>query len=203
MQHVCEEGAASSRQTRNMDAGGGVRQTMADLVVHDVITEEQFEAVAKAYRGVLIRSAVNILGNAEDAEDSVQSGLMLAWERRNQFQARNGATFSTWIFTVVCNAARAQTRRRASRRYRHHVSIAQADVSDWHTLLSLEQSDFNQFRVQTIKRCPTLSLGERDLIGTILEGQELPRAKHVMKFRAIQKLKAYVGRVDVSADQTK
>lgn len=168
-----------------------------------MITAKQFEATAQYYRSVLIRNAIGILGNAEDAEDSVQRGLMLAWERRNQFQERNGAALSTWIFTVVSNAARDLTRKRAARRHWDHVNITEAEMADPRPAVSLEQSSVDRFRVRMIKRCPTLSRGERELIRTILEGQEPPRAKHVMKFRAIKKLRDYVSPSAASIGRTK
>ena len=160
-----------------------------------MISAEEFEMAARSYRGVLMRNAINILRNTEDAEDSVQRGLMLAWEHRSQFQERNGAALSSWIFRVVSNAARDQTRKRAARRHANHVSIAEADVADPQNRVSFEQANFDRFRVRMIEQCPTLSRSERDLIRTILNGQKPPRSKHVMKFRAIKKLKMYVAKV--------
>jgi RNA polymerase sigma-70 factor (ECF subfamily) len=58
------------------------------------------------------------LGNAVDAEDAVQEALLSAYRHLDQF---NGdAQMSTWLTTILINAARMQLRRRS----RHiHVSL--------------------------------------------------------------------------------
>jgi RNA polymerase sigma-70 factor (ECF subfamily) len=50
------------------------------------------------------------LGNAPDAEDAVQDALLSAYRHLGQF--RGQAQLSTWLTTIVTNAARMQLRRR-------------------------------------------------------------------------------------------
>lgn len=56
------------------------------------------------------KQAYRQLGNAQDAEDAVQDALVSAYKNLSQF--RGTAEFSTWLMTIVMNAARMQRRRR-------------------------------------------------------------------------------------------
>src|SRR5580700_1372833 len=56
------------------------------------------------------RRAYRCLGNATDAEDAVQDALLSAYRHLGQF--RGQAQLSTWLTTIVTNAARMQLRRR-------------------------------------------------------------------------------------------
>jgi RNA polymerase sigma-70 factor, ECF subfamily len=58
------------------------------------------------------RRAFKYLGNAPDAEDAVQEGLLSAYKHLKQF--RGQAQISTWLTAIVTNAARMQLRRRRS-----------------------------------------------------------------------------------------
>jgi RNA polymerase sigma-70 factor (ECF subfamily) len=56
------------------------------------------------------KRAFRFLGNAPDAEDAVQDALLSACKHLGQF--RGQAQLSTWLTTIVTNAARMQLRRR-------------------------------------------------------------------------------------------
>ena len=56
------------------------------------------------------KRALRFLGNATDAEDAVQDALLSAYKHLGQF--RGQAQLSTWLTTIVTNAARMQLRRR-------------------------------------------------------------------------------------------
>jgi RNA polymerase sigma-70 factor (ECF subfamily) len=58
------------------------------------------------------KRALRFLGNAPDAEDAVQDALLSAYRHLGQF--RGQAQLSTWLMTIVTNAARIQLRRRHS-----------------------------------------------------------------------------------------
>jgi len=51
----------------------------------------------------LFHAALRLLGNAEDAEDAVQEGLLAALRKLDRFEGR--ATLSTWLTRIVVNAA--------------------------------------------------------------------------------------------------
>ena len=80
----------------------------------------QFDDVLSRCLPSLHRMAFRKLGNAVEAEDAVQEALLSAYKHLDQFNG--GAQMSTWLTTIVINAARMQLRRRS----RHiHLSLDQ------------------------------------------------------------------------------
>jgi RNA polymerase sigma-70 factor (ECF subfamily) len=67
------------------------------------------DVVSRNLRG-LYNSAFRCLGNAADAEDAVQDALLSAYKHLAQF--RGQALISTWLTSIVINAARMKLRRR-------------------------------------------------------------------------------------------
>ena len=82
--------------------------------------DQQFDTILLRYSPALYRMAFRKLGNVEDAEDAVQDALLSAFKNMHQF--RGDAQFSTWLGSIVLNAARMQLRRRIN-----------------HTLVSLDE----------------------------------------------------------------
>jgi RNA polymerase sigma-70 factor, ECF subfamily len=72
--------------------------------------DERFDALLLTHSPALYRIAFRKLGNVEDAEDAVQDALLSAFKNMHQF--RGDAQFSTWLGSIVLNAARMQLRRR-------------------------------------------------------------------------------------------
>src|SRR4029077_1356684 len=80
-------------------------------------TTQQLEQILSSGLHPFYRRAYRLLGNAADAEDAVQDGLLAAYTHLNQF--RGQSQISSWLTTIVLNCARLQLRRRP----RHlHVS---------------------------------------------------------------------------------
>lgn len=82
------------------------------------------EAVGRAYRayeGKLRSAALRITGNAADADDALQDGLLNALRGARSFDHRSEMT--SWLYSVVTNAAR-MCRRRDGRRARLRQSVA-------------------------------------------------------------------------------
>jgi RNA polymerase sigma-70 factor, ECF subfamily len=61
------------------------------------------------------RCALRLLGNAADAEDAVQEGLLAAYRHIGQF--RGQAQMTTWLTTIIRNCALMQLRRRPRQIY--------------------------------------------------------------------------------------
>jgi RNA polymerase sigma-70 factor (ECF subfamily) len=64
---------------------------------------EALNHVAGSQRQRLFHTAFRLLGNAEDAEDAVQDGLLAAFRNLHRFQGRSQLT--TWLVRIVVNAA--------------------------------------------------------------------------------------------------
>ena len=84
------------------------RSSPADQVAgHERVAREMEEVLSRRlpyFYGIAYR----FLGNAADAEDAVQEGLLTAYKNLHQF--RGEAQLSTWLATIVSNSARMQLR---------------------------------------------------------------------------------------------
>jgi len=74
---------------------------------------QELDCVVSRYLPMFYKRALRFLGNAPDAEDAVQDALLSAYRHLGQF--RGQAQLSTWLMTIVINAARLQLRRRRRR----------------------------------------------------------------------------------------
>jgi RNA polymerase sigma-70 factor (ECF subfamily) len=72
----------------------------------------ELDSVVSRLLPMFYKRAFRFLGNATDAEDAVQDALLSAYKHLGQF--RGQAQLSTWLTTIVTNAARMQLRRRSS-----------------------------------------------------------------------------------------
>src|ERR1700728_4151807 len=70
----------------------------------------ELDNVVSRYLPMFYKRAFRFLGNATDAEDAVQDALLSAYKHLGQF--RGQAQLSTWLTTIVTNAARMHLRRR-------------------------------------------------------------------------------------------
>jgi RNA polymerase sigma-70 factor (ECF subfamily) len=71
--------------------------------------DNNFEDVVSYYSPVLFRVALRRLRNVQDAEDAVQDAFLSAHKYIGQFQGRS--KLSTWLTTIVSNAALQKLRR--------------------------------------------------------------------------------------------
>ena len=73
----------------------------------------ELDCIVSRYLPMLYKRALRFLGNVPDAEDAVQDALLSAYRHLDQF--RGQAQLSSWLMTIVTNAARMQLRRRRHR----------------------------------------------------------------------------------------
>lgn len=110
---------------------GPAAQFVPALPIHmdDVALDELFASCMPK----LARTARQMMRNAQDSEDVLQEGLLSAFQKLHQFQGRS--KFSTWLHSIIKNAARMHMRRTSS--YQIH-SLEQ--VTSEQGSLSLESS---------------------------------------------------------------
>ncbi len=82
----------------------------------------QLTNVIASHQPSLTRIALRLVGNAADAEDAVQDAFLSAYTHLDQF--RGQAQMSTWLTTIVINAARMKVRRRPRQ---VHIPLDQQD----------------------------------------------------------------------------
>lgn len=73
----------------------------------------------------LQRTAARFLNNRQDSEDALQDGLLLGLRHVSQFQGRS--QFSTWMHTIVANAAKSTLRRQRFRSITSSLDDPQPD----------------------------------------------------------------------------
>jgi RNA polymerase sigma-70 factor, ECF subfamily len=83
------------------------------------------EALFRRYQRPLFQTALRVLGNAEDAEDALQDGLLSAYRNLKRFEGRS--QFSTWLTRIVINAA---LMRRRSAKSRPAISLDETPRED-------------------------------------------------------------------------
>jgi RNA polymerase sigma-70 factor (ECF subfamily) len=83
------------------------------------------ETLFRRYHRPLLQTALRVLGNAEDAEDALQDGLLSAYRNLGRFEGRS--QFSTWLTRIVINAA---LMRRRSAKARPAVSLDETPRED-------------------------------------------------------------------------
>ncbi len=74
---------------------------------------KELDSIVSRDLPMFYKRALRFLGNAPDAEDAVQDALLSAYRHLGQF--RGQAQLSTWLMTIVTNAALMQLRRRHNR----------------------------------------------------------------------------------------
>ncbi len=102
----------------------------------------------------LQKIAARLLDNTADAEDALQDGLLSAFRHLDQFQGR--ARFTTWMHTIVANAAKSKLRRQRSRPFifsldepgPEHEEVRLVDMlADPQTSLDDEYSQREEFHI--------------------------------------------------------
>jgi RNA polymerase sigma-70 factor (ECF subfamily) len=117
--------AATQPGTRN-DRGGKLTQAQLDARAlqrsedDDLIREAQrgdrssFDSLVRRYDQAVLRLALHMLGNEQDAQDIHQEAFLKAYRHLGNF--RFECSFYTWLYRIVTNLCLDQLRRRKSRR---------------------------------------------------------------------------------------
>jgi RNA polymerase sigma-70 factor (ECF subfamily) len=115
---------------RLMETTVAISDTQEPTVSHD----QEIQELTNIFTGrlpSLTRIAARLVGNAADAEDAVQDAFVSAYTHVDQF--RGQAQISTWLTTIVINAARMKVRRRPRQT---HIPLDQQDREHDHAPLS-------------------------------------------------------------------
>jgi RNA polymerase sigma-70 factor, ECF subfamily len=135
---------------------------------------QELDSVVSRYLPMFYKRAFRFLGNATDAEDAVQDALLSAYKHLGQF--RGQAQLSTWLTTIVTNAARMQLRRRGS-----YVSLDEEQGEDGLT--------FSE-RLADSKPSPEEACSAAEVRDRVVEGakQLSPRLRKAFQLRDIDGL---------------
>jgi RNA polymerase sigma-70 factor, ECF subfamily len=127
----------------------------------------------------LYQTALRLLGNAEDAEDALQEGLLAAYRNLRRFQGRS--KFSTWLTRIVINAA---LMRRRSQKSRPAISL-----DEW---LTSEESVVPRERLADAGPNPEQIYSGREMAERLEEGLQTlsPVLRKAFRMRELQGLSA-------------
>lgn len=74
-----------------------------EILALSVKQPRYFEELVKRYERQFIRKAISVLRNDEDAYDAVQETFVRIYVAANRFKEHEGASFSSWAYTVLVN----------------------------------------------------------------------------------------------------
>jgi RNA polymerase sigma-70 factor, ECF subfamily len=96
-----------------------------------------FEELVRRYDRKLLRIALQVTHNREDAQEAVQETFLKAYQKLNQF--RGNSKFSTWLIRIALNEALMTLRRQ--RRYSRELPLEYEDPND--NKLPLDVADWS------------------------------------------------------------
>ena len=70
-----------------------------------------FEVLFQQYKGLVLKTAMLIINNLEEAEDILQDVFMNVWEARNTFDSTKGK-FTTWLYRITINQSISRYRKK-------------------------------------------------------------------------------------------
>ena len=86
----------------------------AEVLARSQKEPDLFAVLVRRYEAALLRRARKILFSPEDAEEAVQDAFTKMYLYADKYQAQEGATFSSWAYTILNRVAftRYQSRKR-------------------------------------------------------------------------------------------
>jgi RNA polymerase sigma-70 factor, ECF subfamily len=126
-----------------------------------------FEELVRRYDRKLLRIALQVTNNQEDAQEVVQETFLKAYQKLNQF--RGNSKLSTWLIRIVLNESLMTLRRR--RRYTRELPLEYEDPDGKN--LPLDLADWSPNPEQLYSRSEL-----QEILRTALEG--LPPALRVV-----------------------
>jgi RNA polymerase sigma-70 factor, ECF subfamily len=149
----------------------------AKLIRHSLDRDKDaFGELVRRYQDRIFATVFRILGNAEDAREMAQEAFFRAFSKLETF--REGARFSTWLYTIALNLTRSELRKRKTRRNTRPISLTAMINGD----------DDRGFDPPSPDEGPAEMIGNRELYGLALKaiGELDPEAREVVVLRDMQ-----------------
>lgn len=118
-------------------ASGAVASNDLDIV-HAALGGDAyaFEELVRRYDRKLLRIALSVTHNAEDAQDAVQEAFFKAFQKLGEFRAES--KFSTWLIRIALNQSIMKVRKRRSTKelsldgdFQGNEATFPIDLTDW------------------------------------------------------------------------
>ncbi|HEY0263581.1 MAG TPA: sigma-70 family RNA polymerase sigma factor [Granulicella sp.] len=113
---VTQPGARGRKLTQAQIEARAQQRIEDDELIREAQAGERtaFDALVRRYDQSVLRLALHMLGNEQDAQDVHQEAFIKAYRHLNNF--RFECSFYTWLYRIVTNLCLDQLRRRKSRR---------------------------------------------------------------------------------------
>jgi RNA polymerase sigma-70 factor, ECF subfamily len=189
-----ESSAAMAKAATHTGTRNGGKLTPAQMEARalqraeddDLIREAQkgdrssFDALVRRYDQSVLRLALHMLGNEQDAQDVHQEAFLKAYRHLGNF--RFECSFYTWVYRIVTNLCLDQLRRRKSRREDPATMIdASGDEMDLLSNISDQRAMANPARELDRKQ---MAISINDALGKLT-----PRERTVFELKHYQGLK--------------
>jgi RNA polymerase sigma-70 factor, ECF subfamily len=108
-----------------------------------------FDELVKTYYPRMVRTALRMLRDMEDAEDATQRAFTAAWQNLDKF--RGDSAFSTWLTRIAMNEALSGLRRRRGEFVELEDSLAEVRESPEAELIRKETSQLLRMSLGQVK----------------------------------------------------
>jgi RNA polymerase sigma-70 factor (ECF subfamily) len=113
--NVATQSSTRARQTAQLEARQQQRSEDDELIrAAQKGDRSAFDALVRRYDRSVLRLALHMLGNEQDAQDVHQDAFIKAYRHLSNF--RFECSFYTWLYRIVTNLCLDQLRRRKSRK---------------------------------------------------------------------------------------
>ena len=160
------------RQMQNQD---GYRELADDRLVE--ICQEgnsiAFDELMRRHQNSVLKIALSIVRDKQDAEDEVQNAFWKAYEHINQFQ--HDAKFSTWLTRIVVNQCLMRLRQARRAKFAYIDDLQPSE-------------DISPFELRDIRQSPEETLGQTE-VAQVLEKEirrTPPLLRNVFLLRDVQ-----------------
>lgn len=118
--------------------GGNIPASDDLSLVHATLRGDlsAFEELVRRYDRKLLRIALNVAHNREDAQDAVQEAFLKAFQHLDRF--REDSLFSTWLIRITLNQALLKLRKSSKKRevsldedFQAEGDVLPMEVTDW------------------------------------------------------------------------
>lgn len=110
---------------------------------------DAFEGLVEKYQKKMLNIACRMMGNYEEACDTVQDAFVAAYRGLKGFQGRS--RFSTWLCTIVMNHARNRIKQLKAQRYREEYSL-NAPVTTEEGMVTIERPSDNPSALELLEK---------------------------------------------------
>lgn len=130
-------------------------RTDEELLARSRREPELFAVLVRRHEAALLRRANRILWSPEDAEEAVQDAFTKMYLYADKYQPQSGATFSSWMYTILNRVAYTKyTRRRKEGAHRAELDPEHYEALPDEEMTFLEDLSIRDEVISALSRLP-------------------------------------------------